>query len=71
MLILFGATEKGERIGGGTFPCPVCHSTQRYALMQGRRHFTLFFIPVLPLDRTGQYVQCEGCKSKFDPRVLG
>jgi hypothetical protein len=70
MLILFGATEKSERIGGGTFHCPVCKSSQRYERMQGRRHFTLFFIPVLPLDRTGEYIRCEHCKARFDPRVV-
>lgn len=70
MFIIFGASEKGERVGGGQFQCPVCKTTQSYVLMQGRRYFSLFFIPVVPLDRTGEYVVCDGCKSKFDPRVL-
>lgn len=71
MIILFGTTSKEQNGGGGTFHCPACRQDQPYTMKQVRRYFTLFFIPVLPLDQQGRYVECQGCGAKLDPRVLG
>ena len=35
-----------------------------------RRFFTLYFIPIIPLDRLGEYVECKSCKSTYNERVL-
>jgi hypothetical protein len=35
-----------------------------------RRWFTLFFIPLIPLNTVGEYVECEGCKQAFKMVVL-
>jgi hypothetical protein len=35
-----------------------------------RRWFTLFFIPVIPLNTTGEFVQCDTCKQNFKMLVL-
>jgi DNA-directed RNA polymerase subunit RPC12/RpoP len=70
MIILFGTSNKEQDAGGGMFQCPACRQRQRYAVKQVRRYFTLFFIPVLPLDQQGRYVECQGCGAKLDPRVI-
>ena len=35
-----------------------------------RKFFTLYFIPVIPLSSAGEYVECERCKSKYEPDGL-
>jgi hypothetical protein len=36
-----------------------------------RRWFTLFFIPLIPLNALGEFVQCESCRQNFKTMVLG
>lgn len=35
-----------------------------------RNFFTLYFIPVIPLNKLGEYVECSQCKGTFDVSVL-
>jgi hypothetical protein len=35
-----------------------------------RRWFTLFFIPLIPLNARGEYVECSTCKHAFDTSAL-
>jgi len=35
-----------------------------------RRFFTLYFIPCIPLDVLGEYVECQDCTSTYKPDVL-
>lgn len=56
---------------GGVFFCPNCGGDCQYSRQQGRRWFTLFFIPLIPLGYVGgEFVECERCKSAYDPAVL-
>jgi zinc ribbon protein len=57
-------------IGTGQFHCPNCGGDREYKHQTARRFFTLFFIPVIPLDKVGEVVQCQACKVRFDPAVL-
>lgn len=57
-------------LGEGTFHCPRCGGDRHYKHKAGRRWFTLFFIPVIPLDKVGEIVRCETCHSRYDPEVL-
>ncbi len=70
MIIIFGATTKDSDVGEGTFHCPVCRQERPYIEKQVRRYFSLFFIPVLPLDKQGRYVVCQGCGARHDARIL-
>ena len=36
----------------------------------GRRFFTLFFIPIIPLNKVGEHVMCETCKTRYVTDVL-
>jgi hypothetical protein len=49
------------------FFCPTCRA--RKACVQGSRtqYLTLFFVPVLPVGRIGEYYRCAGCHRQFDP----
>lgn len=35
-----------------------------------RRFFTLYFIPLIPLDKLGEYVECDSCAGTFKESVL-
>jgi hypothetical protein len=57
-------------IGTGRFACPNCGGDRDYEHRTARRFFTLFFLPVIPLDKVGEVVRCQTCKVRFDPAVL-
>lgn len=54
----------------GTFYCPQCEGDRHFSWKSARRWFTLFFVPVLPLNHLGEYVECDTCESTYDTRVL-
>jgi hypothetical protein len=60
----FGAAETG------VFHCPRCGGDRHYKLKVGRRWFTLFFLPVIPLNEVARAVECQTCKGKFETAVL-
>lgn len=68
-LIIFGTRGVQTRAGSGRFHCPTC-GPQGYTHTNVRRFFTLYFIPVIPLDLVGEYVECDYCTSTYHPDVL-
>ena len=54
----------------GDFYCPTCCETQPYHHKRVRRFFTLYFIPVIPLDVLGEYVECQTCMDTYKTAVL-
>ena len=57
-------------LGKGRFACPKCGGDRDYEHRVARRFFTLFFLPVIPLNKVGEVVQCQTCRVRFDPAVL-
>lgn len=70
MIVLFGWKVRWKAVGGGTFHCPVDGQVRAYSLAEGRRWFTLFFVPVVPLKVLGRQVRCQGCGTELSPSVL-
>lgn len=62
-----GITSTSE---SGQFHCPQCNARRSYSHKNVRRFFTLFFIPLIPLDKLGDYVECNTCRTTFNTRVL-
>jgi hypothetical protein len=52
------------------FHCRRCGGDRQYRLRSGRRFFTLFFIPIIPLNKVGEHVQCLTCKTRFHTNAL-
>lgn len=69
-MIIFGTRGVTTTPERGDFFCPSCHGNKQYGLKRVRRFFTLYFIPVIPLDKLGEYVECLTCKDTFKPVVL-
>jgi tellurite resistance protein len=64
----YGITySKGEP---GQFHCPQCSVTQAYRHRRVRRFFHIFFIPLIPLNLAGEYVECGQCKGTYKLEVL-
>jgi hypothetical protein len=69
-LIIWGLRVVYRTLGKGVFFCRRCGGDRTYRHRAGRRFITLFFIPLIPLTRTGQHVQCLSCKTRYVTEVL-
>lgn len=65
MIILWGFRVFYRTVGEGVFHCRKCGGDRQYRHRAGRRFFTLFFIPVIPLNKAGEHVQCTTCKTRY------
>jgi hypothetical protein len=70
LLIFFGLRVIYRTIGQGTFHCARCGGDREYRHRAGRRWFTLFFFPVIPLNRAGEHVRCAECRTRYRMDVL-
>jgi len=56
--------------GRGTLHCQRCGGDRPYRACAGRRWLHLFFLPVVPLDRITEHVQCTWCDTRYRMEVL-
>jgi len=70
VLIIFGLRVFYRTIAQGIFHCRRCGGDREYRHRDGRRWFTLFFIPVIPLSSVGDHVQCTICRTRYVTDVL-
>lgn len=70
MLLIWGFKAISKTLAEGMFFCPREGGDRSYRHRKARRFFTLFFIPIIPLNELGDYVECSSCKSTFYPSVL-
>lgn len=69
-LIIFGTRGVTSEKTRGEFYCPECCARQPYVHKSARRFFTLYFIPLIPLDLLGEYIECERCSGTYRVEVL-
>jgi tellurite resistance protein len=70
LFIIFGSRGVTTTAKRGHFHCPQCDDRQRYAHRRVRRFFSLYFIPIIPLDLVGEYIECDRCRGTYDVAVL-
>jgi hypothetical protein len=70
MLLIWGLRVIYRTLGQGVFFCRRCGGDREYRHRAGRRFITVFFIPLIPLARTGEHVQCRTCKTRYVTEVL-
>jgi zinc-ribbon family len=68
-MIIWGSKVKESVVSSGSFHCPEC-KTRNYDLVKTVKYFTLYFIPLFPMETLGQYVKCQSCKSYYKEAVL-
>lgn len=69
MLLIFGFRIRLRTVGSVAFFCPGCGGDRIASRRVARRWFTLFWLPVIPLNQVGEVVECETCHMKYDPVV--
>lgn len=69
-MIIFGTTGITSVERKGSFHCPACGAGATYQKKGVRRFFTLFFVPLIPLHKAADFVQCDRCGGTFKPEVL-
>ncbi|MCB0667392.1 MAG: TerB family tellurite resistance protein [Saprospiraceae bacterium] len=69
-MIIFGTRGVKSTLAQGNFVCPQCATSEAYKHKKVTKFFTLYFIPVIPLGRMGEYVECQRCRGTFVTRVL-
>jgi hypothetical protein len=70
MLLIWGLRVVYRTLGLGVFFCRRCGGDRKYRHRAGRRFITVFFIPLVPLAKTGEHVQCLTCKTRYVTEVL-
>lgn len=70
MIIIWGLRVIYRVIAQGVFFCRKCGGDRGYRHRAGRRFVTLFFLPIIPLNKTGEHVQCTTCKTRYVTEVL-
>jgi hypothetical protein len=70
VLIIWGLRVFYHTVGEGVFHCRKCGGDRQYRHRAGRRFFTLFFIPIIPLNKVGEHVQCTTCHTRYVMDVL-
>jgi len=69
-MLIWGLCVIYRKLGQGVFFCRRCGGDREYRQRTGRRFITVFFIPLIPLARTGEHVQCLTCKTRYVTEVL-
>jgi hypothetical protein len=70
MILIWGLRVIYRTLGRGVFFCRRCGGDREYRRRVGRRYVTVFFIPLIPLAKTGEHVQCLTCKTRYVTEVL-
>jgi len=70
LFIIFGTRGVTFTKEKGEFHCPQCGGGSPFKHKSVRRFFTLYFIPVIPLDRLGEYIECERCQGTYNVEIL-
>jgi uncharacterized tellurite resistance protein B-like protein len=69
-MIIWGSRGITSSQAKGLFHCPQCEQQRSYDHKKVRRFFTLYFIPLIPLETLGEYVECQFCKGTYKQEVL-
>jgi hypothetical protein len=67
---LIGVRFYFKTTGHGTVHCYRCGGDRPYRRCTGRRWFQVLLIPVIPLDRIGEHLQCQMCRTRYRLEVL-
>lgn len=69
MFIIFGTKVRHQKIDDGSFYCPRCQHQRYYDLKVATTFFSLYFIPLIPIKRLGEYIECQTCKTSYQPEM--
>ncbi|MES4792066.1 MAG: hypothetical protein C4321_02945 [Chloroflexota bacterium] len=67
MFILFGSRRRLKITDpeGVVAPCPNCGKEARFIEKKVRNWFTLYFLPIFPMDKGLRFVECSHCHEQY------
>lgn len=69
--IIWGFKIRYKLLDKGGFFCPQCGGDRPYEHRQGRKWFTLYYIPLFPVGgAVNEHVRCDVCQGMFTTRAL-
>ncbi|HEX2620849.1 MAG TPA: zinc-ribbon domain-containing protein [Phototrophicaceae bacterium] len=69
-IFVFGMNNKQKVVGTGEFECPHCQTIRLYERKEVRSHISLYFIPLIPVGKAHEIVECTFCHRAFSADVL-
>lgn len=69
-MIIWGSRTRFSKTDEGTFYCPQEQGDRPFEKKMAKQWFTLYFIPVFPMNEIGEVIECQTCKAQFNPQVL-
>ena len=69
-MIIWGSRGRTFTEQKGRFFCPSCDSEKNYEHKKVEKWFTLYFLPIFPTKKLGEYIECGSCESTFQMKVL-
>ena len=69
-VLLLGTRAVTYGSGKGEFRCPGCGAVRSYEKKRVRRFVTVYFLPLVPREVVGEYVECQTCRATFRLSVL-
>lgn len=69
-MLIWGWRTRTKTLSSGIFFSPQAGCDAPYELVEARRWFTLFFIPLIPLSVLGTFVRCGLTGAEYDSRIL-
>ncbi len=65
MIFILGARDRETVIGSGYFLCPACRQLRLYKHKRLARYFTIYFLPIFPLQSLGEMIECQTCQHVY------
>jgi hypothetical protein len=69
-MIVWGRSISDKVVATGQFYCPSCRQHCAYALRQPRKWGTIYWIPIVPLEKSDPYVECASCHKTYPEAAL-
>jgi len=69
-MIIWGSKAKQKHVASGSFFCPQCRADSSYSHIRLSRYFTLYFVPLFPMETLGEAIRCARCAVDFGMGVL-
>ena len=66
MIIVYGTKNKIKNLGiVGKYECSRCNNISDLQFMSSQQWFTLFWIPIFPISKKQEFMQCSICHQNY------
>ncbi len=69
-MLIFGWGPRDTLMDSRAFDCPVCKATTQQKHFRRRRWLTFFFIPIIPISSSSDFIRCQACQTVIPMTAL-